>query len=103
MWRRLPAGEQGQSLIQFAVIIVMLLVFVSLAIDVGSVYAERRKMQNAADAAALAGARELCLGHSHQHSTIQRTRLPAKERGARRRRRQAPGSCSGQQGVDDCV
>lgn len=53
--------EAGQVLIQVAVMIVVLLGFVSLAIDVGNVYSERRRMQNAADAGALAGARELCL------------------------------------------
>ncbi|MEZ4864552.1 MAG: pilus assembly protein TadG-related protein [Caldilineaceae bacterium] len=53
--------ESGQVLIQAAVMIVVLLGFVVLAIDVGNVYAERRRMQNAADAGALAGARELCL------------------------------------------
>ena len=51
-------------LIQFALIIVMLLAFVSLAVDAGNVFSMRRKLQNAADAAALAAARELCLGHS---------------------------------------
>jgi hypothetical protein len=56
--------DDGQSLIQFALMIVMLLAFVSLAVDAGNVFSVRRKLQNAADAAALAAARELCLGHS---------------------------------------
>ncbi|MBW7881982.1 MAG: pilus assembly protein [Caldilineaceae bacterium] len=53
--------QQGQTLLQFAFLIVALFTFVALAVDVGNVYAERRTMQNAADAAALAAARELCL------------------------------------------
>jgi hypothetical protein len=54
--------EAGQALIQVTISLVVLLSFVALSIDVGRVYSERRNMQNAADAAALAGARELCLG-----------------------------------------
>jgi hypothetical protein len=41
---------------------VVLLILLALAIDVGSIYRERRRMQNAADAAALAGARDICFG-----------------------------------------
>lgn len=55
-------SEEGQSLIQFALIITTLLLFVSLAVDMGNAYSVRRKLQNAADAAALAAAREICLG-----------------------------------------
>lgn len=54
--------EHGQTLIQVAVSMVVLLAFIGLAIDVGHSYAERRRMQNAADAGALAGAWELCFG-----------------------------------------
>jgi Flp pilus assembly protein TadG len=56
--------ESGQVLIQVAVMLVVLLGFVALAVDVGNVYSERRRMQNAADAGALAGARELCFVNS---------------------------------------
>lgn len=65
MWRRVLGPEEGQSLIQFAVALVILLGFVALAVDVGNYYAERRKMQNAADAGALAGAREMCIGNGN--------------------------------------
>lgn len=65
MQNRSPLGrEEGQALIQVTLSIMVLLAFVALAIDVGRTYAERRNMQNAADAAALAGARELCLDRS---------------------------------------
>jgi len=53
--------SDGQALIQVALAMMFLLLIVSVAVDVGHLYAERRRMQNAADAGALAGARELCL------------------------------------------
>ena len=46
--------ESGQALILVVVVLVVLFGFMALAIDVGSLYANRRKMQNAADAGALA-------------------------------------------------
>jgi hypothetical protein len=61
VFARLVYDEEGQALAQVAVALVVLLVFISLSIDVGHVYSERRRMQNAADAGALAGARQLCL------------------------------------------
>ena len=54
--------EAGQVLIQLALMMTVLLLFLALAVDMGHIYAERRRMQNAADAGALAGARELCFG-----------------------------------------
>ena len=54
--------ERGSVLITVAAVLVRLLFFLALAIDVGVGYAERRKMQNAADAASLAGARVLAGG-----------------------------------------
>lgn len=48
--------EAGQALVLLALAFVILLGFVGLAIDGGIVYTERRRAQNAADAAALAGA-----------------------------------------------
>jgi len=49
--------ERGQTLVVVAVMIVILVAFLGLVIDGGNVYAQRRQLQNAADAAALAGAR----------------------------------------------
>ncbi len=62
-------SERGQALIQFALMFMGLLAFVALAIEAGNVYAVRRQLQNAADASALAAARELCLGRSEQTAT----------------------------------
>ena len=63
---RIRGGEDGQALAQTAITMMLLLAIVSLAIDVGLAYAERRHMQNAADAGALAGAWELCFGDPAQ-------------------------------------
>jgi len=60
--------QSGQVLIQVALMIGVLLLMAALAVDVGNIYAERRRMQNAADAGALAGARDLCLGGSVDHA-----------------------------------
>jgi Flp pilus assembly protein TadG len=49
--------ETGAVLVQVALMMVVLLLFVGLAVDGGNAYFERRHMQNAADAGALAGAR----------------------------------------------
>jgi hypothetical protein len=51
--------ERGQSLVLVVFMLVVLLVFAGLAIDGGMAFLERRRMQNAADAGALAGTREL--------------------------------------------
>ncbi len=57
-WR----DERGQSLVYLAVAMVVLLGFVALAIDTGLAFVERRRMQNAADAGALAGVSVLSRG-----------------------------------------
>jgi len=54
-WR----SEGGQTAVIVAIAVVALLAFAGLAIDGGNVYLNRRRMQNAADAAALAGTRLL--------------------------------------------
>ncbi len=53
--------QRGQTLVFVALMLVVLVGFLALAVDVGNAYAERRFMQNAADAGALAGARALAL------------------------------------------
>lgn len=66
-WRRrvhfrLPHRRQsGQSLVLIALLLPALLAVLALAIDGGYAYAQRRQMQNAADAAAVAGARAYAL------------------------------------------
>ncbi len=59
--QRLAPEERGQTLVVFAVMLVALMGMLALVIDMGNIYAQRRQMQNAADAGALAGARALAL------------------------------------------
>ena len=54
-WR----DDSGATALFVAVITVVLLGVAALVVDVGLLYAERRSMQTAADAAALAGVQEL--------------------------------------------
>ena len=51
LWRQ----EFGQGLVLAALAMVVILGFAAMAIDVGLFLHERRELQNAADAAALAG------------------------------------------------
>lgn len=51
--------ERGVVLILFALLLFALLLITALVVDLGAVYGHRRQDQNAADAAALAGAQEL--------------------------------------------
>jgi hypothetical protein len=52
--------QRGQTLVWVAIALTVLMGAVALAVDVGSLYSERRWMQNAADAAALEAARYKC-------------------------------------------
>ena len=54
--------EEGATLVYFALVLFVLLGMASIALDGSNAYAQRRRMQTAADAAALAGARTLALG-----------------------------------------
>jgi len=54
---RIRAGEHGQVLVIAALLMTALVGFLALVVDVGNAYAQRRYMQNGADAAALAAAR----------------------------------------------
>ncbi len=62
--RQATPWERGQTMVVAAAVLVGLVVFLALIIDLGNVYAQRRAMQNAADAGALAGARALALSQS---------------------------------------
>ena len=54
--RRAIQGESGQALVMVAIVLTALLMSVGLAIDSGQLYFAHRAMQEAADAAAYAGA-----------------------------------------------
>ena len=59
IFNRLRKEESGQSLVMVVLLLSVLLSFSALIVDVGLLYAEKAKLQNAADAAALAGAQFL--------------------------------------------
>ncbi|MGE5422285.1 MAG: pilus assembly protein TadG-related protein [Ignavibacteriales bacterium] len=52
-------NENGQSLVLMAVLITVLIGLAALVVDVGAMYHFKAKLQNAADAACLAGAQQL--------------------------------------------
>lgn len=60
-WNRLslPARERGQSLVLFAAALAGLLGLVGMSVDVGRLVYTKTNLQNAADAAALAGSQDL--------------------------------------------
>src|SRR5690349_24300545 len=60
--RRLPA-RRGVTLVWAAIAIVMLIAFTALAVDWGYAYYTTQQLQNAADAAALAGAQRVWFSH----------------------------------------
>lgn len=61
VWRARSGRERGQTLAVVALVLVALMAFLALIVDMGNLYSQRRLMQNAADAGALAGARTLAL------------------------------------------
>lgn len=56
---KLKSGEDGQAFVLIALLMVVLMGFAALGVDVGSAYFTKERLQNAADAAALAGAKDL--------------------------------------------
>ena len=54
--RRRPKRERGQVIVLFALALMALMAAAGMAIDIGRFYSEKRFLQNAADAAALAAA-----------------------------------------------
>lgn len=59
LWERWRSDERGQSVVLVALLLTVLMAGMALAIDVGRAYSLRVHAQNAADAAALAGAEYL--------------------------------------------
>ncbi len=57
-------AQRGQVLVLFAILITILLAFAGITVDIGRQVAERRHVQTAADAGALAGCRALIQGDS---------------------------------------
>lgn len=57
--QKIKRNEDGQVLVLVALLMVVLVGFAALIIDVGAMYLTKTNMQNAADAAAIAGAQKL--------------------------------------------
>ena len=89
--RRGRAGERGQILVLFLLSITALFAAAGLAFDVGRFYVERRFLQNAADAAALAAANTLISGRTEAEATGGgHRRAPAQLQHAAQRRHACP-------------
>ena len=52
--RRRLEGERGATAVVFALLLVPMLGFAAIAVDIGALYAEKARLQVAADAAAIA-------------------------------------------------
>ncbi len=65
-------GESGSTMVMCAILMSLIVLAVGLCIDVARVYAARTELQNAADAAALAAARELNSGASGIQDAVTR-------------------------------
>jgi Flp pilus assembly protein TadG len=61
--RRRLDGERGATAVVFALILVPMLGFAAIAVDIGALYAERARLQVAADAAAIAVAQDCSRGN----------------------------------------
>src|SRR5574341_906313 len=64
--------ERGQALIVMALAAIGIFAIVGLAVDGSAKFSDRRHAQNAADTAAMAGARELARGHTANWDTVAR-------------------------------
>ena len=70
-------SERGQALIIIVLSIIAIFGFAALAVDIGRIYAERRRAQSAADAAALAGAYSAANTQSEDIPTIRAAAISA--------------------------
>lgn len=67
-----PRGDRGQVLAIFGLSLVTIVIIAALAFDTGMLLLEKRDQQNAADAAALAGARYLVTGPAQDPKVVAR-------------------------------
>ena len=63
LFRGRLSGERGATAVVFALLLVPMLGFAAIAVDIGSLYAERARLQVAADAAAIAVAQDCSRGN----------------------------------------
>lgn len=79
--RPTPAAHRGQTIVLFALGSLVLLGVLGLALDGGYLLAKRRAMQNAADAAALAGASALAGNNAAGFTVLSTVRENARQNG----------------------
>jgi hypothetical protein len=60
----------GQALVVFALMLLGLVAMLALVLDGGNIYLQRRRMQNAADAGAIAGVRVLALNGTEAQASV---------------------------------
>jgi Flp pilus assembly protein TadG len=80
--RRRLSGERGASAVIVALLMVPMLGFTAIAVDIGAVYAERARLQVAADAAALAVAQDCARGACGDMLATARAMVAANDQGA---------------------
>jgi Flp pilus assembly protein TadG len=80
--RRRMAGEHGASAVLLALLMVPLIGFAAIAVDIGALYAEKAKLQVAADAAALAVAADCARGACGNMQTTAQSLVTANLGGA---------------------
>jgi Flp pilus assembly protein TadG len=80
--RRRLAGERGGAAVLISLLLVPLLGFAAIAVDIGSLYAEKARLQIAADAAALAVARDCARGNCGDMQATARNLVDANIGGA---------------------
>lgn len=96
-------GMRGQVLPLFALMIVVIVGFVSLAIDVSSIYAAQRTYRSVADAAALAGAQDLQVAGGRGVTDGSYARARANALAVVRERLGGTASCTGPAGRRICT
>jgi Flp pilus assembly protein TadG len=80
--RRRLAGERGAAAVLMALVLVPMLGFTAVAVDIGAVYAERARLQVAADSAALAVAQDCARGACGDMQATASAMVAANEGGA---------------------
>jgi Flp pilus assembly protein TadG len=80
--RRRLADEHGAAAVMIALLMVPMLGFTAIAVDIGAVYAERARLQVAADAAALAVAQDCARGACGDMQATASALVAANEGGA---------------------
>lgn len=70
MRKKIFKNQQGQTAILFVIMFIVLCGFCALALDVGQIVYQKRKMQNAIDLAVLSGGQELGNNTSHAVEVI---------------------------------